>query len=153
MLACEARLKLLDLFLDFLFAVTRGKEDVVGVGETLLLFAVAIVPEGRVALFIALHDGGEFVVGLRAGQLQHDFIVAEIFIAKDAKFFQTFQPGQSDIKASIEKVKGLVEMDFGGERAARVFTHSALPEFTAKDAENEEEVRCDWFWVLLNADC
>jgi hypothetical protein len=28
-LAGEARLKLLDLFLDFLFAVTRGKEDVV----------------------------------------------------------------------------------------------------------------------------
>jgi hypothetical protein len=28
-LAGEARLKLLDLFLDFSFAVTRGKEDVV----------------------------------------------------------------------------------------------------------------------------
>jgi hypothetical protein len=125
MLAGETSLKLLDLFFDFLFAVASGEENVVGIGDAFLSFAVATVPEGRIVLFIALHDGGELVIGLRAGQFEHDFLITEVFLAKNAKTFQALQAGQGDFKASVEKVKGLVKMDFGGKRAAHILRHSA----------------------------
>jgi len=38
MLAGETGLELLDLFLDFLFAIAGGKEDVVRIGQALLPF-------------------------------------------------------------------------------------------------------------------
>lgn len=126
MLAGQTGLKLLDLFLDFLFAVACGKEDVVGIGHAFPPFSVAIIPEGCVVFFISLHDGGEFVVGFRASQFKHDFVLAEVFFAEDAERFQALQASQGDVKASVKEVESLVEMDFGGERAARVLTHSAL---------------------------
>ena len=53
MLAAQARLELFDLFLDFLFAIAGGKENVVWIGKPLLPFTVAIVPKGGIVFFIA----------------------------------------------------------------------------------------------------
>jgi hypothetical protein len=42
-----------------------------------------------------------------------------------AQLFQALQAGQCDLKSAIEQLERMVEVDFAGERAARVLSHSA----------------------------
>jgi hypothetical protein len=153
MLAGEAGLKVFDLLLDFLFAVAGGKEDVLRVSLLPLEFVAMAFPVVLVVLFIALQQPGEFVIGFTTRQFHVGFMLAQVVIAEEAEFCEPLQRGQGEVKAAIDEVKRVVELDFSSERTAHVFAHGGLRDFTAEDAENAEEMlwglRGCWGWFCL----
>ena len=101
-LAGEARLKLFDLFFDFLLAVAGLKENVVRVSTLLFQFAATATPVGRVIFFIALEHAGELFIHFTAGQFHADFMLAEVVMAVDAQLLEVLQRSQGHVKAAIE---------------------------------------------------
>jgi hypothetical protein len=73
-------------------------------------------PVVLVILFIALQQPGELVIGFTARQFHVGFMLAEVVIAEEAQLGQPLERGQGEVKAAIDEVKRVVELDFGSER-------------------------------------
>jgi len=84
-----------------------------------------------------------------------DQAVAEVVIAEEAQLGQPLERGQGKVKALVDEVTRMVELDFGGERAAHVFGHDGLRKLTTRStrcarsgqaAGTKERQKWVWCW-------